>query len=91
MIEPMGAKDYGFLAFVNLLGCTIQDLREKPDGLDPGTFFLTRLRLHAGTLATAVDSGGLPNFTPEANEFVNMAIDLLRVSMDSQPTKREKE
>ena len=91
MIEPLGDHDYGFMAFVSLRGCTIQDLREKPDGLDPGAFFLTRLRLRADTLATAVDSEGLPNFTPEANVFVNTAIDLLRVSMDSQPTKREKE
>ena len=91
MREPLGDQEYGVLAFVNLLGCTIRDLREKPDGHDPGTFFLTRLRLHAGTLATAVDSEGLPHFTPEANEFVNTFIDLLRVSMDSQPTKREKE
>ena len=91
MIEPLGDKDYGVMAFVSLLGCTIQDLREKPDGLDPGTFFLTQLRLRAGTLAAAVDSEGLPNFTPEANVFVNTFIDLLRVSMDSQPTRREKE
>ena len=91
MIEPLGDKDYGVMAFVSLLGCTIQDLREKPDGLDPGTFFLIQLRLRAGTLAAAVDSEGLPNFTPEANVFVNTFIDWLRVSMDSQPTRREKE
>ena len=90
MIEPLGDQEYGFVAFVYSLGCTIQDLREKPDGLDPSAFFLTRLRLHASALATAVDSEG-PSLTPEANVFVNKAIDFLRVSMDSQPTKREKE
>ena len=87
MIEPLGDQDYGFMSFVLLLGSAIQDLRGKPDGLDPSVFFLTRLRLRAGALATAVDSEGLPSLTPEAIVFVNKAIDFLRVSMDSQPTK----
>ena len=86
MSEPLGDQEYGFAAFVCSLGYAIQDLREKPDGLDPSEFFLTRLRLHASTLATAVDSEG-PSLTPEANLFLNQAIDFLRVSMDSQPTK----
>ena len=90
MTEPLGDQDYGFMAFVSLLGYTIQDLREKPDGLDPSAFFLTRLRLRTDALATAVYSEG-PSLTPEANVFVNKAIDFLRVSMDSQPTKRERE
>ena len=87
MIEPLGDQDYGFVAFVHSLGYAIQDLREKPDGLDPSAFFLTRLRLRADALATAVDSEGLPSLTPEATVFLNKAIDYLRVSMDSQPTK----
>ena len=86
MIEPLGDQDIGFAAFVHSLGCAIQDLREKPDGLDPSAFFLTRLRLRASALATAVDSEG-QILTPEANVFLNKAIDYLRVSMDSQPTK----
>ena len=42
MIEPLGDQDYGFMSFVLLLVYAIQDLREKPDGLDPSVFFLTR-------------------------------------------------
>ena len=91
MIEPLGDHDSGFAAFVCSLGYAIQDLREKPDGLEPESLFLTLLRLRADALATAVDSEGLPGLTPEANLFLNKAIDFLRVSMDSQPTKREKE
>ena len=91
MIKPLRDEDYGFLAFVSLLGYAIQDLREKPDGLDPSVFFLTRLRLRADALATAVDSEGLPSLTPEATVFLNKAIDFLRVSIDSQPTKGGKE
>ena len=48
MIEPLGDQDHGFVAFVWSLGYAIQDLREKPDGLDPSAFFLTRLRLGSG-------------------------------------------
>ena len=91
MIEPLGDQDHGFVAFVWSLGYAIQDLREKPDGLDPSAFFLTRLRLRANSLATAVDSEGLPGLTPEATVFLNKAIDFLRVSIDSQPTKGGKE
>ena len=82
----MGDQDYGFAAFIYSLAHAIQDLREKPDGLDPSAFFLTRLRLWANALATAADSEG-PSLTPEANVFLNKAIDFLRVSIDSQPTK----
>ena len=46
-----------------------------------------RLRLRADAHAPAVDSEGLPSLTPEATVFLNKAIDFLRVSMDSQPTK----
>ena len=89
--EPLGYQDYGFVTFVNSLAHAIQDLREKPDGLDPSAFFLIRLRLWANDIATVVDSEGLPGLTPEANVFMNKAIDLLRVTMDSQPTKGGKE
>ena len=51
MIEPLGDQDYGFMSFVLLLVYAIQDLRGKPDGLDPSVFFLTRLRLRARALA----------------------------------------
>ena len=77
MIEPLGDQDKGFIGFVVLLVYAIQDLREKPDGLDPSVFFLTRLRLRAGALATAVDSEGLPSLTPETIVFVNKANRLL--------------
>ena len=39
MIEPLGDQDYGFMSFVLLLVYAIQDLRGKPDGLDPSVFF----------------------------------------------------
>ena len=38
MIEPLGDQDIGFVGFVWSLAYAIQDLREKPGGLDPSAF-----------------------------------------------------